>query len=203
MSAGDLLKRCFDFSASLVGLIILLPVLLIVAIVVKIDSRGPIFYAQTRVGRSGRPFRLYKFRSMVVAADKSSRLTTAGDSRITKVGGFLRRSNLDELPQLINVVKGDMSLVGPRPEVMEFVDMTDPRWVTTLSVRPGMTAPVTVEFRREGEILARYKDPVEGYRKEILPRKLELNMEYVRTRSFAGDLKAIWETFVDIVRVKR
>lgn len=199
---SDFAKRAFDLLACMGGLLVISPVFIGVAIAIKLDSKGPVFYSQTRIGRSGKPFNLHKFRSMVVAADKSLRLTTAGDSRITKVGAFIRRTNLDELPQLLNVIKGEMSLVGPRPEVPEFVDMADPRWLTTLSVRPGMTAPVTVEFRREGEILQGYADPVEGYRREVLPAKLDLNMRYVRTRTFWGDIGTIFATFRDIVTRK-
>ena len=200
--AGDIAKRSLDALSSGLGLLVLSPVLIGVAVAVKLSSQGPVFYRQTRVGRHGRQFQLLKFRSMHVGADRSGRLTVGRDPRITPIGNFLRKSNLDELPQLVNVFKGDMSLVGPRPEVPEFVDMADPRWVETLSVRPGMTAPVTLEFRREAEILAKYPDPAKGYREEVLPRKLELNCAYVRTRSFWKDVGTIFQTFFDIVRGK-
>lgn len=200
---ADAGKRAFDFTASLLGLIALLPVLLVVAVAIKTSSPGPILYSQARVGRDGRTFRLHKFRTMVVGADRSSRLTTGKDARVTRVGRFLRKSNLDELPQLVNVFLGQMSIVGPRPEVSEFVDLSDPRWKTTLSVRPGLTAPITVEFRNEGEILSTYSDPVAAYRAVILPTKLDGYVDYVRKRSFLGDIRIIFATFLDIAGIRR
>lgn len=199
MVQGSSVKRLLDVVASFVGLVVLSPVLVGIAILVRGSSEGPVIYRQVRMGRGGRPFHLLKFRTMIVGADRSSRLTTGNDPRVTRVGAALRRTNLDELPQLANVLKGDMSLVGPRPEVPEFVDMSDPLWRETLSVRPGMTAPVTVELRREAEILAQFEDPVEGYRAELLPTKLLRNVEYVRGRTFVGDLRVLLATFRDII----
>lgn len=198
---GHRLKRAFDAAASGAGLLVLSPLFAATALAVK-SSKGPVFYRQERVGKDGKVFRLVKFRSMVVDADRSGRLTPAGDVRITRVGRFIRKTNLDELPQLWNVLRGDLSLVGPRPEVPEYVDLDDVKWRTVLSVRPGMTSPETIQFRREGEILARYDDPDRGYQEEVLPEKLRLAGDYVANRTFTGDLKTIFGTFVDIVKRK-
>lgn len=198
--SGGFAKRLFDLLASAGGLLVLFPLFLGTAIAIKVSSPGPVFYRQLRVGLDGRPFRLVKFRSMVVGADASSRLTPSGDPRITRVGRFIRKTNLDELPQLWNVVKGDLSLVGPRPEVPEFVDLDDGRWTKVLSVRPGMTSPETILYRREGDLLSQFVDPKEAYQREVLPEKLRLAQEYVDSRSFWGDITTILGTFRDILR---
>lgn len=197
---GLLAKRTFDALAAALGLTLVAPLLLGIAIAVKLDSRGPALYHQLRVGRGGRTFRLHKFRTMVPGADRSSRITPGNDPRITRLGAFLRRTNLDELPQLWNVLVGDMSLVGPRPEVPEFVDLADPLWRQALLVRPGMTSPETLTLRREGEILATFTDPEKGYREVVLPAKLAQAAAYAEKRTFGGDLRVILATLGSIVR---
>jgi lipopolysaccharide/colanic/teichoic acid biosynthesis glycosyltransferase len=189
-------KRLFDILASAVGLVILAPLLLLAALAVRLDSAGPALFRQVRVARGGRPFKMLKFRSMRNSAANSGPLiTTAGDARITTVGAFLRRTKLDELPQLINVLKGDMSLVGPRPEVPKYVALypADLREVI-LSVRPGITDEASIEFREESALLATADDPELRYIQEILPRKLELYAQYARHHSFLGDLGIILRT---------
>jgi lipopolysaccharide/colanic/teichoic acid biosynthesis glycosyltransferase len=194
-----MLKRCFDFSASLSGLILISPALLAIAIAIKRDSQGPVFYRAERVGRFGRPFKMYKFRTMVVNADKiGASSTPADDPRITRAGRFIRNKfQLDEFPQLINVLKGDMSLVGPRPQVPWAVELyTAEEKATILSVRPGMTDWASVKFPNEGEILLGSKDPDKDYLEKIAPEKTRLQMEYVRDHSFIGDLKILARTFL-------
>lgn len=203
MRGGEFAKRVIDAVLAGVGLLLLLPVFCLIAVAIKVDSRGSAIYSQVRVGRHGQHFRLHKFRTMVAGADRSQRLTPSNDLRMTRLGPFLRRTNLDELPQLLNVLRGEMSLVGPRPEVPEFVDLNDPRWIESLSVRPGMTAPVTIAHRREGDELASFEDPVAGYREVVLPRKLDMNVQYVRTRSLRGDVRSVFDTLADIVQGHR
>ncbi len=192
------------------GLIALSPLLLIFAFAVWAGSGWPIFFRQQRVGRKGRNFTLLKFRTMTVKGrakegeeGKSQDEGTfdAGDtSRVTPIGRFLRKSKMDELPQLWNVVRGDMSLVGPRPEVRKWVDVYPDRWANVLTVRPGITDPASIQYRNEEEILAAASDPERTYRKEILPLKLNLYENYVRSRTFAGDIQIILETFKALFR---
>lgn len=194
-----MLKRWFDFSASLCGLIIISPVLLAIAIAIRRDSPGPAFYRAERVGRFGKPFKMYKFRTMVVNADRiGASSTPADDPRITKVGRFIRNKfQLDEFPQLINVLIGDMSLVGPRPQVPWAVELLSAgEKAAILSVRPGMTDWASVKFPNEGEILLGSKDPDKDYLEKIAPEKTRLQMEYVRDHSFIGDLKILARTFL-------
>lgn len=192
------MKRLFDFTAALGGLVVLSPLIVLIAALIKLDSPGPVFYRQTRVGKGGERFKLVKFRSMVPESDGSSKLTVKDDDRVTTIGRWMRRVNLDELPQLWNVLRGEMSLVGPRPDVPEFVDESDPLWQKVLSVRPGMTSPETLDFLDEGEILAQYEDPEKAYMDEILPRKLERAGEYVDERSLLTDLRILIGTFLRI-----
>ena len=183
------------FNISLFGLIIILPVLIILALLVKVTSKGPIFYRQERVGLEGGIFKLLKFRTMVIDADKiGSCVTVKNDPRITPVGSFLRNFKLDELPQLMNVLKGDMSFVGPRPDVPGFADKLAGEDRIILSVRPGITGPATLKYRNEEELLAQQADP-DKFNAEVIYRdKIKLNREYVANRSFWKDLGYILET---------
>lgn len=194
------MKRIFDVVASALGLVVLAPVFLVVSLLIWLHDRGPVFFRQERVGRGGRTFRIHKFRSM--RQDNSGSLvTSAGDDRITPIGKFLRKSKLDELPQLIDVLVGDMSIVGPRPEVPRYVELWgDEARKEILSVRPGISDPAAIAYRNEQEELAAVDDPERHYIEVILPRKVEMYRDYVRNRSFLGDLRLIFETFAAIVR---
>ncbi len=190
-----MVKRTFDFIHSLLGLLLLSPVLLLIGIVIKLDSRGPVFYRGARVGRYGREFRLFKFRTMVVNADKIGGPSSANDDpRITRLGRFLRRYKLDELPQLINVVLGDMSLVGPRPEVPQYVALFDERERAILSVKPGITDWASIWNSDEGSVLAGAADPERVYMEQIRPHKIRLQLQYVAQRSFWVDLMILAQT---------
>lgn len=195
-------KRCFDLFLTIPGIVILLPLFLVIAGWIKLDSGGKIFFRQERVGRFGKPFFIYKFRTMCVNAEQKGRQITVGDdSRITKSGYFLRKYKIDELPQLINVLKGEMSLVGPRPEVPRYVACY-PEHVKTvvLSVLPGITDQASIEYKNENEILGRAADPDKAYVEEVLPIKLCYYVEYVKNRSLLGDLKIVCQTILAIVR---
>ena len=191
-----MLKRLFDIVFSFFGLIITFSLLLLFAISIKLDSKGPVFYRGKRVGKNGKIFRIFKFRSMVLNAEKlGGPSTSADDLRLTKIGKFLRKHQLDELPQLINVIKGEMSFVGPRPEVpseVETYDKETKRMI--LSVKPGMTDLATLTNLHEEEILKGSKDPHQAYREKIKPKKLKLAVEYVKKRSFWLDIKIIFQT---------
>ena len=194
-------KRLFDLFFSLIGFIILLPVLLILAVLIKGDSEGPVFFRQERMGRFGRPFRIHKFRTMAVNAEAiGPQITANGDSRITRVGRILRRYKLDELPQLIDVIMGNMSLVGPRPEVPRYVAYY-PKTVRefVLSVPPGITDFASIEFKDENEMLSLSEDPEQEYIKKILPIKLAYYQKYIRERSLWLDLVLIFRTIKSIV----
>ena len=195
-----MLKRLFDLVAALLGLLVLTPLLLIIALAIRLSSRGPALFWQTRVGRGGVDFVLYKFRSMTVREGSERGGFDAGDlSRITRIGRFLRATKLDELPQLWNVVRGDMALVGPRPEVRKWVDVNPDRWAIIHAIRPGITDPAAILYRDEEKILASAADPERLYREQILPRKLGLYAEYARTRTFWGDLKILGRTATAII----
>lgn len=188
-------KRAFDLVVSALGLIVLSPLLLVLALLIKMGSRGGAFYRGLRAGRSGKPFRVLKFRTMVVNADKiGGPSTSADDPRLTRLGAFLRRYKMDELPQLINVVKGDMSLVGPRPEVLEEVSLYNEKEKHLLDVRPGITDWASIRFRNEGEILRGSADPHQAYREKIRPEKIRLGLEYVQKHSFLTDCRIIFDT---------
>jgi len=194
------LKRIFDFTASLLGLIVLSPLFLVIAILIKLDDGGSIFFRQTRVGQYGKPFKIYKFRTMVENAEKLGAQVTKGDDpRITKVGRFLRKYKLDELPQLINVLKGEMSLVGPRPEVPKFVKLFEEDYKEILKVKPGITDYASLEFKDENELLKGAENPEEVYIREILPKKIEYYKRYLKEISFTTDLKVIFKTIWGIV----
>jgi len=195
------LKRSFDIVASLLGLIILLPVFVVLAIVLRWESPGPTFYRGVRAGRYGRAFRIFKFRTMVANADKTGGpSSSADDPRITRVGSFLRRYKLDELPQLLNVLTGVMSLVGPRPEVMQEVLLYTEEEKRLLEVRPGITDWASIRFRNEGEILRGSADPHATYREKIRPEKIRLGLEYVERRSFLTDCQIIASTLKAILQ---
>lgn len=195
------MKRLFDIVASGCGLIVLSPVFLILAIWIKLDSPGPVFYRQVRVGRGNRDFRIFKFRSMRVGSDKGSLVTIGGhDPRITRSGYFIRKFKLDEFPQLINVFVGDMSLVGPRPEVRHYVDYWTPEQMHVLDVRPGITDPASIKFRNENELMEAASDPEKYYIEVIMQEKIKLYLEYVQHHSFLGDIGLIFKTFWVIVK---
>ncbi len=194
------MKRLFDVIASGLGLIVLSPLFLILAIWIKLDSKGPVFYRQVRVGRGNKDFRIFKFRSMRVGADKGSLVTIGGhDPRVTRSGYFIRKFKFDELPQLINVFVGDMSLVGPRPEVRHYVDYWTSEQMHVLDVRPGITDPASIKFRNENELMERAENPEKYYIEVIMQEKIKLYLEYVEKHSFLYDLELIFKTFWVIV----
>lgn len=195
-----IMKRLFDILSSSLGLLILSPVFLVLAIWIKLDSNGPVFYRQARVGRYNKDFRIYKFRSMRVGSDKGSLVTIGGhDPRITRAGYFIRKYKLDELPQLINVLVGDMSIVGPRPEVRHYVDYWTNEQMHVLDVRPGITDPASIKFRNENELMDKADDPEQYYIEVIMQEKIKLYLEYVRDHSFWKDITLIFKTFWVIV----
>ena len=190
------MKRLFDILFSFVGLIVLLPILVVLGCIVSCSSKGSIFYKQKRVGRYNKDFIMYKFRTMYIYSDKQSLITIGeNDYRITNIGYYLRKYKLDELPQLINVLKGDMSFVGPRPEVRYYVDMYSKEQIKVLNVRPGITDPASIAYRNENEILATKDNPQQYYIDVIMPDKLCINLQYINNRSFFKDIKVIIDTF--------
>ena len=192
-------KRLFDIVSSGIGLLCLAPVFVVMAIWIKLDSRGPVFYRQTRVGRYGRDFRIFKFRSMRVGSDKGRQITVGErDPRITRSGYFIRRYKIDELPQLINVFLGDMSVVGPRPEVRKYVDLYSEEQRKVFQVRPGITDLASIKYRNENELLSQVDDPDTYYIDVIMPDKLAINLEYIRRQSVMGDIKVIFNTLFKI-----
>ena len=192
-------KRLFDIVSSGIGLLCLAPVFVVMAIWIKLDSRGPVFYRQTRVGRYGRDFRIFKFRSMRVGSDKGRQITVGErDPRITRFGYFIRRYKIDELPQLINVFLGDMAIVGPRPEVRKYVDLYSEEQRKVFQVRPGITDLASIKYRNENELLSQVDDPDTYYIDVIMPDKLTINLEYIRHQSFMGDIKIIFNTLFKI-----
>lgn len=196
-----MLKRLTDLLGAAIGIVLLTPVWLLVALVILLDDGAPIIFRQQRVGLAGRMFDVLKFRTMVRNAEQQGQLTTSGrDPRITRSGRWLRKYKLDELPQLFNVLKGDMSLVGPRPEVKYYVDRYNPHQRKVLTVRPGITDPASLAFIDENELLATADDPQRMYLDEVLPRKVALQLDYVENRSFMGDLKVMALTVWRIIR---
>ncbi|MEM7725446.1 MAG: sugar transferase [Cyanobacteria bacterium P01_A01_bin.45] len=195
-----MLKRIFDLLASLGGTLILSPIFMAIAIWVKLDSPGPIFFRQTRIGKTGKEFKIYKFRTMVVNAERlGAQITVGKDKRITRSGEFLRKYKLDELPQLFNVIQGDMSLVGPRPEVPKYVALYNPQQRQVLKVSPGITDLASLEFRNENELLSRARDPEATYIDEIMPRKLALNMQYISQANISFDIMIIFKTLWSVL----
>lgn len=194
-------KRFFDIILSFLGLLALFPVFILIALLIKLDSRGEVFFRQTRIGLNGKSFRIHKFRTMIVDSEKNSRLTVGQDARVTKIGYFLRKYKIDELPQLIDVFLGQMSLVGPRPEVQEFMDLyEDNIRQKILSVRPGITDKASIEMVDENEILGKYSDPRQAYIDVIMPIKAKYYIDYVNNRTFLGDMEIIISTILKIIR---
>ncbi len=194
------MKRLFDIIASGLGLLVLSPLFLVLAIWIKLDSKGPVFYRQVRVGKDNKDFRIFKFRSMRVGSDKGSLVTIGGrDPRITRSGYIIRKLKLDELPQLINVFVGDMSLVGPRPEVRHYVNYWTPEQMRVLDVRPGITDPASIKFRNENELMEQAEDPEDYYINVIMQEKLKLYLDYVDHHTFWGDIVLIFKTFWVII----
>jgi lipopolysaccharide/colanic/teichoic acid biosynthesis glycosyltransferase len=189
------MKRAFDLSTALAGLLFLWPLFILIALLIKLDSEGPVFFRQERVGRGFRPFRIYKFRTMVSdAPERGGQITCGADPRITRIGRILRKTKMDELPQLINVLADDMSLVGPRPEVRRYVEWFRDDYEEILTVLPGITDLASLTFRDEAAILAASPNPEEMYVTSILPAKLDLGKEYVRGSSLALDIAVIFRT---------
>jgi len=192
-------KRCFDILFSLSGLILLSPVFIFLSIIILIDSKGGIFYKQFRVGKNGVDFKLYKFRSMRIGSDVKGLLTIGGrDSRITNSGYFIRKYKLDELPQLINVLIGDMSLVGPRPEVRKYVELYNKEQLKVLTIKPGITDYASIQYSNENDILSQSQDPEKTYIDEVMPDKLKLNLRYINEIGVITDLKIIFKTIKKI-----
>lgn len=194
------MKRFFDVVFSFLGMVLLLPVFIIIAILIKGYSKGSVFYIQKRVGKGNRDFYLCKFRTMTANTSEQVFITVgARDDRITGVGYYLRKYKLDELPQLLNVFKGDMSLVGPRPEVRQYVDLYTPEQREVLSVKPGITDYASIEYSNESELLGKAENPQEDYITQIMPAKLKLNMKYIAEQSLLTDIKIILRTLYRIV----
>ncbi|MEW6685264.1 MAG: sugar transferase [Candidatus Edwardsbacteria bacterium] len=198
-----MIKRLFDILFSFLGFIVLLPLILLISILIKKEDGGPVFYRGVRVGRFGRLFRIYKFRTMVMNAEKIGGPSTADDDqRLLKIGRFLRKYKLDEIPQLINVLKGNMSFVGPRPEVPSEVETYTEEEKKVLLVRPGITDWASLTYHNEGEILRGSKDPHQAYREKIKPGKLKLQLKYVDERSLFTDIKIILQTFITLLKTR-
>jgi len=193
-----MLKRAFDILLSLLGLILVAPILLIAGLLIKIDSKGPVFFKQERVGKDFRPFMIWKFRTMVHDQNNGPLITTRDDKRITRIGGYLRRYKIDELPQLVNVLKGDMSFVGPRPEVKKYVDLFESDFRKILTIRPGITDPASIRYSNEEAILSSSPDYEEVYITRILPDKLRLSLEYVKNHNIIKDILLILKTIFRI-----
>ena len=189
------MKRLFDIVTSFFGLLFLSPLFLFLAICIVLESKGGVFYFQERIGKNFVPFKLYKFRSMRPDSDKKGLLTVGmRDNRITRTGYYIRKYKLDEFPQLINVLLGDMSIVGPRPEVKKYVDMYDARQRSVLNVQPGITDWASLEYYKENELLSQSTDPEKTYIEEIMPAKLLINQKYIANHSMSEDIKIIWMT---------
>ena len=196
-----MLIRLLDIVLSLLGLIFLLPIFVILAVWIKFDSQGSIFFRQIRVGKDGRDFRIYKFRTMIVNAEKMGIITIGErDPRITNSGYFLRKYKLDELPQLINVLKGEMSFVGPRPEVRKYVKMYNQEQLKILTVKPGITDYASIEYINEDEILGKSSDPEKTYIEEIMPQKIKYNMKYINNKTVIEYFKIIFLTIIKIIK---
>lgn len=194
------MKRIFDIIFSIVVLLLFLPIGLIVSLWIALESKGGVFYFQERIGLKGRPFKLWKFRTMVKNADKSGKLTVGmKDARITRSGIFIRKYKLDEFPQFINVLIGNMSIVGPRPEVFEYTELYTEEQKKVLNVKPGITDLASLEYFNENDLLGKSENPHKTYIEEVMPAKLELNKKYLENQSLVQDLKIIWRTFFKVV----
>lgn len=195
------MKRVFDIAFSLTVLLLFLPFGLVISITILLSSKGGVFYKQTRIGKNKKPFSLLKFRSMKIESDKKGKLTVGmNDKRITKIGVFIRKYKLDEVPQFINVIKGDMSIVGPRPEVKEYVDLYNTEELKILNVKPGITDYASLEYFRENEVLAQSKNPEKTYIEEIMPKKIALNYKYLKNPTLSHDIEIILKTILRIIR---
>lgn len=191
------LKRLFDIVFSSVGIILCLPIFIIAAVLIKLDSFGPVFFTQERIGKDFRPFRIFKFRTMKYDAEQNGpKITIKGDNRITRSGSLLRKYKIDELPQLFNVLKGDMSFVGPRPEIREYVILFKSAYETLLSIRPGITDPASLRYSNEEVLLSHSADWEDNYRNNVLPAKLKLSLQYVENSNLITDMKLIIRTIV-------
>ena len=196
-----MLIRLLDIVLSLLGLIFLQPIFVILAVWIKFDSQGSIFFRQIRVGKDGKDFRIYKFRTMIVNAEKMGIITIGErDPRITNSGYFLRKYKLDELPQLINVLRGEMSFVGPRPEVRKYVEMYNQEQLKILTVKPGITDYASIEYINEDEILGKSLDPEKTYIEEIMPQKIKYNMKYINNKTVIEYFKIIFLTIIKIIK---
>lgn len=194
------MKRFWDILFSSAVLLVFTPLWLLIALAIVLESRGGVFYRQVRVGRGNRDFVLFKFRTMHTGADRKGLLTVGErDNRVTRVGYFLRKYKLDEFPQLFNILKGDMSIVGPRPEVRKYVDLYTPEQMKVLEVRPGLTDYASIRYVHENEILAQAENPEQTYIQEVMPAKLALNLQYVANQSVREDIKLIFQTFIAIL----
>ena len=194
-------KRAFDIALSLPLLALLSPAMGVIALLVKCSGPGSVLFTQERMGRDGKAFRLYKFRTMTEGSgEPGPQVTSAGDPRVTGIGRVLRRHKLDELPQLINVIRGDMSLVGPRPEVRKYADAYGEEYASILRISPGITDYAALEFRNEEEILARYADTEDAYTRVILPEKIALYKKYINEMGFTADLKILFRTMLEVIR---
>ena len=188
-------KRCLDLALAVPGVVMLAPLFALLMIFIKLDSRGPAFFRQVRIGRQGRPFRIFKFRTMVADAEtRGGQITVGADQRITRVGQFLRRTKLDELPQLLNVLKGEMTLVGPRPEVPRYVAQYGEAEKPLLALTPGITSMASLQFRRESELLAAQTDPETFYLTQVMPEKVSIDLAYARRATVISDLAVIAKT---------
>jgi len=197
------MKRLFDIVVSLVGLICFLPILFLAAVLIKLDSAGPVFFRQTRMGRRFRPFQILKFRTMVQdSLTRGKSITVGDDARITRVGWFLRKAKIDELPQLINVLRGEMTFVGPRPEVPRYVEIFRKDYEEILKIRPGITDLASIKYRDEAALLGQSENPEEEYIRRVLPDKIKLEKEYIRCSSFMLDLKLIFKTLLTMFESK-
>ena len=196
-----MVKRIFDFIFAIIGLLFLVPLFIIIAILIKIESKGPVLYKQLRVGRYNLDFKILKFRTMDMNADQLGLLTLGHrDTRITKIGYYLRKYKLDELPQLINVFIGNMSFVGPRPEVRKYVKLYNQYQMQIFKVRPGITDMASIEFRNESELLSGQEDPINYYIQDIMPKKIQINLKYLKQRNFLKDFVVILNTFKVIIK---
>ena len=195
-----MVKRLFDIFSSLLGLVILFPFLIAISVLIFVNSRGGVFYRQIRVGKNGKDFKLWKFRTMQPDSDKNGLLTVGGrDARITSLGYYLRKYKLDELPQLMKVFVGEMSIVGPRPEVRKYVDLYTSEQLHVLDVQPGITDYASIEYANENDLLAESSDPENKYIQQVMPAKLKLNMKYIAEKSLGTDLKIIFRTLGKII----
>ena len=192
-------KRVFDIFASSIGLIIFAIPMIIISIFIKLTSKGPVFFRQIRVGKDNKDFKIFKFRTMVADADKKgNNITVSNDKRITGIGSFLRNTKLDEIPQLINVFLGQMSFVGPRPDVREYIDLYDDIQKNILKIKPGITSTASIKYRNEAEILGRSEDPEKMYIEEVMPEKIKLSLKYIEDMGFFYDLGLIFKTIFKI-----